>query len=480
MLNTQVVDTRRGRAVVLLVAGLLTTIVYSVALSVARPALTGDEPHYLISAISLAHDRDVDLANQYASKQDREAAYGSPNLDPHAYRYRPADSALRSVHGVGLPLLLVPATACENVRACARISMLPFGVAAALLLLILLLRLTSLQLRYRLAAWALVALSFPATAYASQIYPEGPAAALLLAVLVLLTGSRPSRRRSALVGLIAGLLPWLHVRYLLFTLLVLGGLAVLLLRDKAASPRAFAAARRAWLSAALGAAVPVVVLLALFERWYGSFSIAAPYQALNFAQDVRPRIEFLPRYLFGQLLDYRQGWLPYAPASAIGLTGTVVFFRRYRCAALLAGGAALLYFVVVAATGVSPGYALPGRYLVVIMPLAAFPLAVALQVSSTIRAVAAVGAVAGIQILYEFLREPSYLYPGVFAFYPAGLARLKTLFPNADVTANASAPVEYSRSLLLLLLLVSGALLVDEIDRRRQRALHAGAATAGS
>jgi len=69
------------------------------------PALSGDEPHYLLSARSVWVEGDIDLGADYIDGAYR--SFYPPELPPHT---KPgADPATRySTHGIGTALLLVP------------------------------------------------------------------------------------------------------------------------------------------------------------------------------------------------------------------------------------------------------------------------------------------------------------------------------------------------------------------------------------
>jgi hypothetical protein len=66
---------------------------------------TGDEPHYLAVAHSIAFDGDVDLANNYGAN---EPLVGGGVLQPEAHVRPDANGIARPVHDVGMPLVFAP------------------------------------------------------------------------------------------------------------------------------------------------------------------------------------------------------------------------------------------------------------------------------------------------------------------------------------------------------------------------------------
>ena len=66
---------------------------------------TGDEPHYLAIAHSIAFDGDLDLANNYGAN---EPLVGGGVLQPEAHVQPGVDGVARPVHDVGMPLLFAP------------------------------------------------------------------------------------------------------------------------------------------------------------------------------------------------------------------------------------------------------------------------------------------------------------------------------------------------------------------------------------
>lgn len=83
-------------ATVLIVWGLITHGTY---------AGSGDEPHYLMIARSLAFDGDLDLVNDYAAPDN---LVGGGTLAPEAHLRPGRSGMLRPVHDIGLPVMAAP------------------------------------------------------------------------------------------------------------------------------------------------------------------------------------------------------------------------------------------------------------------------------------------------------------------------------------------------------------------------------------
>ena len=71
--------------------------------SLGEPRVTGDEPHYLVMADGLVHDRTFDLRDAYTREGQTQRIYGSPLPAPHVtiinHRWGP-------YHEPGLAMLL--------------------------------------------------------------------------------------------------------------------------------------------------------------------------------------------------------------------------------------------------------------------------------------------------------------------------------------------------------------------------------------
>ena len=175
---------------------------------------SADEPQYLLSATSLAEDLDLDISDEL--RDGAYAPYHEIPLDPQTI---PLDASGRQVspHDPLLPVLLaIPMALGGWVGAkafLAVIATLTATLAAALTI-------NRYGVRPRTAALVITA-SFggiPLAAYGTQVYPEMPAAlALLIAVAAMTAGPDDERgltRVHAYVTLGALVaMPWLAIKY---------------------------------------------------------------------------------------------------------------------------------------------------------------------------------------------------------------------------------------------------------------------------
>jgi hypothetical protein len=313
----------------------------------------GDEPHYLMVADSLLRDHDLSLERDYAER--RYALFHDAPLAPH-YRVRGRNGEVYSLHAVGLSLLILPAYAAA-------------GYVGASVFLALVAALLALEMREWVrevtgrdglaegVGWAL-ALSPPLIHYAGLIFTEVPAA-LLVAFGLRRGRTAASLGRALALGLAAGALPWLNVRYAPLAVIVV----LHALWHQRRPGRAAAVLLPALVSAA-GVAAYHQVLYGFLDprRVYGR----------------RPEIAVatLREGLPGLLLDQEFGLLVYAPVLALAVLGLVFLWRRRRSTAL---AAIALVGVVVGTAGAWPmwrgGFNPPGRFLVPVLPVLGLALA---------------------------------------------------------------------------------------------------------
>lgn len=429
--------------------------VYLGVFLVMRPASTGDEPHYLLAAESIAYDGDVNLTNDYASRTRTLRVVNVFPLDPanEAVDFK-GSGQLRPVHGVGISAFLAAPVALGGLTG-ARIAMV---LVAALLAdqLYRLLRDLRLRRRYRGLAWAAAVFCLPVLAFSNQIYPELPGALLVIVALRIMVAGASSPAALALGSAAAAALVWLHVRYLSLSLAVMVGLAFVALFDRrkgtgnrtdpgssrgldtarAAVARAAAIAVRRWRTVTLPLLLPYAVGMALlaiaFQIWYGSPRPGVSYPGASTIGS--GGWNFVYTYVLTDLLNPVAGWLPYAPVHWLGLAalGCLVVWFGWRAAACVAVAAA--YELLVASVGPLVGWGFPARYPLIVIPLIAIPLAVVIQqirvaliVFVPLLAgslVFAAAAVADYQALY-----PATLQPQLF-----GVRSIASAFPTTERT----------------------------------------------
>jgi len=375
----------------------LALLVYLVAYNVMNPSSSGDEPHYMLVAESIAFDGDLNLTNDYASKERTLRVVNVWPLGhvPHAAEYT-GSGQLRPLHGVGLSVLLAPAVGVGGLTG-ARLMMVLIAALLAHQLYRLLAELGFRRL-YRIGAWVATVFCLPIVAFSSQVYPELPGALIVLVVLRIMIRGPSSPWVLALASTASAALVWLHVRYFPISVALLVGLAYVATsvdppaaRATTRRLRAFGTdlrrrartATRRWRSVALPvfgpyAAVVAVFLLA-FWYWYGSPDPRTPYYAYSTTNVGSGGWKFLYNYGLHDLFNPLAGWIPFVPVHWLGLAalGCVVVWFGWPAMACIAVAAG--YEVILASAGPAGGWGLPARYLIIVIPLIAVPLALVIQ-----------------------------------------------------------------------------------------------------
>jgi hypothetical protein len=178
--------------------------------------VTGDEPQYLLTAISLAEDGSLDIDDELDEQRWRD--FHEPTL-PTQTEVLP-DGRQLSPHNAGLPALLaLPVSLGGWVGAKAAMAVV-FAAAAGLATWMAIVRLRVPALPAAIVVAALAA-SPPLATYATQVYPESTAAAAVVLALAGLLD--PRRRRGAVLACVAVVaLPWLSVKYVPVAAVVAG------------------------------------------------------------------------------------------------------------------------------------------------------------------------------------------------------------------------------------------------------------------
>ena len=351
--------TRSLRAA-MIVVGLLAFL--SAALGAGVPATYGgqaavDEPQYLLSALSLWEDHDLDISDELAER--RFLAFHDSDL-PVQTATRPDGSQL-SPHDPLLPLLLaVPMGLGGWVAAKLTLALLA-GILAGLLLWVAVRR---FEVPARLAAVgvALATCTAPVTVYGQQVYPELPGALAALAAVAAITAPRPTPRTLTAVALAVIALPWLSVKYA-----PVGAALVLV---------ALLRLRKGRIALLGGLAAGGVVYLAVHKAVYGGITAYASGDAFQGSGEFGV-VGFHPDYpgrsirLLGLLIDRDFGLAAWQPAWLLLIPALVALLIRrpphwpVLVVPLLTGWGIATWIALT-----MQGFWWPGRQLVVVLPLA--------------------------------------------------------------------------------------------------------------
>ena len=369
----------------------MTTLVLAGLVTHGTYAGTGDEPHYLAIAHSLAFDRDLDLSNNYGAAEPLIAGGG---LEPEQHIQPGTRGILRPVHDVGMPLLLAPivavaapavtrATPLVPERVMRRLRLTPSTAYRNLLSFVMIAVAAVLAVELfgalalagaseRSAFWIalLIALSPPLLVHSILLFTELPSA--LLALLVFRRVAMPyegATWRWGALGAATGLLVLVHIRNvtLAAALFAMGAWALVRARD------------RARLIAFCAGMVAFVLLRTLLNDVMWGTWLTTPHARAGSWPGLAATIGESGRRLAGMLLDQEFGLLPYAPVYALVLPGLIVLARRRPALAspiAIAAGAylaaVLLPFVNV--HGWTGGWSPAARFLVPVAPLLALSL----------------------------------------------------------------------------------------------------------
>ncbi|HSP04590.1 MAG TPA: hypothetical protein VLR27_13855 [Acidimicrobiales bacterium] len=338
--------------------------------------VTADEPQYLLSAISIVEDGDLDIADELAAERWRD--FHDAQL-PRQTEPR-SDGSELSPHDPLLPVLLAPGVAVAQLVAgdwqhaeLAGARVVLALVAGALAAIVVWTAVAHLGVRRSTAVVTVgaFALAAPLSTYGNQLYPELVAAlavAVGAAALLELAAAAEHRRwgpTAAWVGAVVAL-PWLGVKYAA----VAAAIAVLgLLFD-----------RRRRIVALVGLVAAGIAYLVVHQRVYGGWTVYAAGD--HFVDGELTVVGNDPDHLgrtvrlAGLLVDRHFGLLVWAPAYLLAVPAVGALLRRRdRIAAVLllplAAGWATATWVALT----MHGWWWPGRQVVVVLPLAVLAVA---------------------------------------------------------------------------------------------------------
>ena len=321
-----------------------------------------DEPQYLLSALSLAEDGNLDISDELAAR--RWTAFHQAEL-PVQTQPLPGGRAV-SPHDPLLPVLLAgPMGAFGWVGA--KVAMVLMAAAAAAILAWMAVRRFGVDQRVAGVAAAVAFASPPLGIYAQQVYPEVPAA--LATLVAVAAASAPVVRPRHLVAVVLAVsaLPWLGLKYAAVA-------AALALGAYAVTRRRVPGRHLLWSALALAGSAAGYLLghLAL----YGGatpYATGDQFQATGQLSVVGVHPDYVGRSLrlTGLMVDTTFGLVPWQPALVVAVAAVAVVAvrgrlpERWLLLAPLGAGWATATWVALT----MHGFWSPGRQVVVVLPL---------------------------------------------------------------------------------------------------------------
>lgn len=328
---------------------------------------TADEPNYLLTALSLAEDRSLDISDEQRNR--RYLPFHEVPLRPQARVQE--GGRMVSPHDPLLPALLALPLALGGWLA-AKLTLAGMAGALAALVLWIAVRRFEVPLMSATVVTAVFGLSAPLAIYGSQIYPEMPAALALGVAIACITGPLGRRGMAGFIPAIVAL-AWLGTKFIpVASVLAALGLLRLVrqdrLQDALVVAGTFLVAGLAYLVAHL--------------RWYGGLTVYASsayfVRTGQFSvMGVRPNYPARSVRLIGLLVDKRFGLAAWQPAwllmvPAVGfLAGKRPKHWQTLVLPLLAGWLAATFLALT-----MHGWWWPGRQTVVVLPAAVLAITV--------------------------------------------------------------------------------------------------------
>ena len=318
-----------------------------------------DEPQYLLTALSIAEDQDLDISDEL--EEQRYLSFHEVPLNQQTIDLTD-DGQRLSPHDPLLPILLSIPMGLGG-WAAAKIMLAAIAAITASITLWVVVKRFHVSENIAACVVGVCFMAPPLVSYGTQIYPEMPAALCVIVGIGIVTS--PVVSRSGLIGLILVInsLPWLSVKYVpVAATVAVFALIKIYKRNKQES-------------AALGVFLAVSALLYLIahQKIYGGWTVYASGDHFVDGEfrvvGNNPNILGRTRRLSGLLLDKDFGLIPWAPAY-FALIPACIWLLKSKVKDSL-----ILLSVVGAGWAVATWVALtmhgwwwPGRQTVVVLP----------------------------------------------------------------------------------------------------------------
>ena len=367
----------------IIICALLFVIYSLLALFVFSPRMppTGDEPHYLITAHSIAVDGDISLLNNYRNR-DYRIFY------PGVIAKRTTRGADPSVElpafSPGLSFFLSPFYKIAiNLFPGFLVPFLRLVICGVTVIAIyqLMTLIETFGKPTSLIPLAGSVLASPLITYSCQFYPEILAFLLLILVLVQFQRIEKTPVKSfILLSLISPALLWLHPKYLILSVLVFGISCFMFARLARNAPT-----KKIRIIQCLQILISLAGIFGFFvflHSYYGSWSPNRIYggvqretSLIELVQTLGwERLHIMFRMIFGYWMDERFGLIPYAPIYAAFFSAFVYSLKKYRYQMVPAAILFVAHFLLISWAAQMGGYSPPSRHMVALLSTILLPI----------------------------------------------------------------------------------------------------------
>ncbi len=285
---------------------------------------TGDEPAYLLTAHSIAYDRDLDISNNFANEDYKR--FHSRELKPQGTDIE-VNGKLYSYHPVLYSALIAPFYFAGGRTGVTLFSALTASVLAALIYLVCL-HITGSP-RGSFAASVTAALSMPLIGFVNMISTEMISAVILCLAYLLL---KKEKINTLLISVLVSALFWMHIK----NAPLCGSMALLYIFYMRKKP----------LQILIFGGLQAVFAAGYFYLNYSRFGSLLPsYSAGGGVMD-RFTFENI-RGILVYFLDRQQGLLFFSPVFLLSFAGAALLFKNSRAAAVEAAVIFVPYFILI-------------------------------------------------------------------------------------------------------------------------------------
>ncbi len=359
----------------------ITTAIYYVFFS-SPP--TGDEPHFLVISQTLLkyHSLNVMLDYTHGDYRSFYAIYLAPHVS-----YGP-NGQLLPLHSIGAPILwLIPYYFWGRLGAVLFISCISVLIILNIYWLLLTM---GISRKYALLVSLAYALASPIYMYSHLTFIEPIGALLCIYVLRKILQEEISSADILISSLLLGILPWIHIRFALFEIVLFGAFLYKL----------YASNKFKNLKYYVYFLLPVVALFVVFEIY--NFKVWGTLNpTINEVNDIhgnsKPFVVLPFRAIVGMLFDQEFGLCISFPVFIFLFIGMVLAMKKQFIRYNLLVLALSLPYLLICTTfrSWSGGWSPTARFLLVLLPLGSFYIAYALEqlrsiLSSVVFAIAVV------------------------------------------------------------------------------------------